>query len=67
MDFRIRENDGRGSFTSFPFLFRVNPWQMLLFAGQITKNLYRKDAKTAKKQQTSSDFLSSFALFASSR
>jgi hypothetical protein len=27
MDFRIRENDGRGS---FPFLFRVNPWQMHL-------------------------------------
>jgi hypothetical protein len=31
------------------------------------KNLYRKDAKYAKKHQTSSDFLSSFALFASSR
>ena len=25
MDFRIRENDGRGSFPSFPFLFRVIP------------------------------------------
>ena len=30
-----------------------------------TKNLYHKDAKYAKKHQTSPDFLSSFALFAS--
>jgi hypothetical protein len=37
------------------------------FLGDIAKNLYRKDAKDAKKQQASSDFLSSFAVFASSR
>jgi len=36
-------------------------------AGQLAKNLYRKDAKDAKKQQTSLDFLFAFALFASSR
>jgi hypothetical protein len=38
-----------------------------LFAGQVAKNFYRKDAKNAKKQQKSLDFLSSFAPFASSR
>jgi len=47
--------------------FRVRPWPMYFFAGQLAKNLYRKDAKTAKKQQISSDFLFYFALFASSR
>jgi hypothetical protein len=31
MDFRIRENDGNGFFS---FLFRVIPWQMLLFAAK---------------------------------
>jgi hypothetical protein len=31
------------------------------------KHLNREDAKFAKKQQASPDFLSSFALFASSR
>jgi hypothetical protein len=40
---------------------------MYFFAGQLAKDLYRKDAKTAKKQQISLDFLPSFALFASSR
>jgi hypothetical protein len=28
MDFRIRENDGSGSFPSFSVYFGVRPWQM---------------------------------------
>ena len=35
--------------------------------GRKAKNFYREDAKYAKKQQKRLDFLSSFALFASSR
>ena len=64
MDFRIRENDGRGFFSSFSVLIRG---KCICFAGQVAKNFYRKDAKDAKKQQTSLDFLFYFALFASSR
>jgi len=41
------------------FLFSLKPAK--------AKNLYREDAKTAKKQQTSLAFLFYFALFASSR
>ena len=37
------------------------------FLGEVAKNLYRNDAKNAKKQQTILDFLFSFTLFASSR
>jgi len=35
MDFRTRENDGKGFFPLFSVQFRVNPWQMLLFAANI--------------------------------
>jgi hypothetical protein len=40
---------------------RWQKWHLKTFK---VKNLYREDAKYAKKQQTSPDFLSSFALFA---
>jgi len=42
-------------------------WQKWHLKIAKAKNLYREDAKYAKKQNTSPDFLSCFALFASLR
>jgi len=67
MDFRIRENDGRVFLLFFPWYSVFIRGKCICFAAQLAKNLYRKDAKDAKKQQTSLDFMFYFALFASSR
>ena len=47
-------------------VFISSRW-LLFFKKSISQEFYRQDAKYAKKHQTSPDFLSSFAIFASSR